>query len=49
MKLIIGTQIGFIVGGIISVTLLNIDLEIIIGNHIVLTLGYFCRWYQVRG
>jgi hypothetical protein len=48
MKTIIGTQIGFLIGNVILITLLDFELKTVIENHLVLTFGYFCRYIQER-
>lgn len=48
MKTIIGTQIGFLIGDVIAIMLLDLELKMAIANHLGLTLGYFCRYIQER-
>jgi hypothetical protein len=45
-KTIITSQVGFVIGGVISITLLDLDLKMIIAGHLILTIGYFVRYLQ---
>jgi len=49
MKTIIATQIGFLIGNLILIMLFDFELKMTIANHLILSLGYFCRYTQERG
>ncbi len=46
-KLIIATQIGMIIGDIISVKLFDCDISITIQNHTAATIGYLLLAFQL--
>ena len=46
MNRILATEFGLIVGSIISVSLLNMNIESVLSTFITINLGYFLRYYQ---
>jgi len=47
-KLIIGTQIGFVIGNIICYSIFDVRIELIVSNYIVMNVGYFLMYLQNR-
>jgi|TARA_R110000824_G_scaffold112560_3_gene261855 hypothetical protein len=41
-------QLGFLVGGIITFLLVDIEAGLIVTNHIILTVGYFLGFLTIR-